>query len=942
MPRFEFVSAMNKLCRNLGMATTSFNDIDEDSPYYTEFSKAKAAGMITGDEKGNANPEDTITRAEIAVIVSRAMRLDPTCVDTSGLVESDVPVWAMPYIALMRDNGIMIGNGDGTFSGYDNLTKEQGYIMADRLAGDKRILSDESCITVQDSDKWHEDWDRPTVTAGKLEGFSANNIEVQPAIRSFSVKVNYVKEGVTFKLFYKKGTEDETQWKRAYDFTYVPSEKAYYTSATMTGNGNGYHGMIYPYVDGVAYDPVSFKWTAQNRDKYDEQYEPYFYSPEDVLIKSTFENASYYVTYTDPDYDGTEVDFETKAVCTAYYKEKGESEYKSAVLNQYDAEHNQFRGSIVELCEDTEYDFKAVITKEGEENITFETTFKTKSSDVSIAKVIKLKDIVKNQKGTLVLEHLSGTPEGYIKIIGDGQTVISGGERKGVTFSKSSNEAVLISNCHYLVLEGFNVTGGGTHGIYVGNHSTEVHIINFDISGWGRETTLAANVGNFEIAPVDEKGNRVNNEAGITLMDVNDILVDRCFIHDPRNKANAWKGPKNGTENGFTWEWAHPAGPTGIFVRGRGNIVVRYCDIIGSDDHRWNDSIEGCDNGYFYGSFGRDSDIYGNTLYGSQDDAIELDGGGMNVRFYKNRTEQNYTTISTAPTKAGPLYIFRNLLFNGGDEYFASAGHMKQGGGSTHSHGRAFIINNTMEQRGDGIRGVGFGDDENRQHHLCTVYNNIVVTNNGNGAITAKHNIRPSDNVYDYNLIATRNSDGSYGAATSTIGNTQFTMPHGSFGLPFYKTLSGADFHLSVFDDTAKDKGMVIPNMTDDFTESSPDIGAYEYKKDDYFLPFRPINMTADKYFVTGNSTITIKTGNIETIDFDVKIVDAIKWLKVTPSTKTFEANKTYKFDIKIDKSKMTRGEEQTVILIKLKNGYSIPITVKAVNPELPKLTVNK
>ncbi len=941
MPRYEFVYSMNELCQNLGMAPTGFNDIDKNSPYYNEFSRAKAAGMITGDENGNANPEDTITRAEIAVIVSRMMRLDPSEADISGLVESDVPKWAMPYIALMRDNGIMIGNGDGTFTAYDELTKEQGYIIAERLAGDKRILSDESCITVQDSNKWFEDWSRPTATAGKLNDFSADNIEVNATVRDFSVKVNYVKNNVTFRLFYKKSAGGSSAWKRTYDFTYVPSDKAFYTGATLMSGGTDYDGLVYPYVDGVAYEPVSFSWKIPDIDTYNDEHEPFFLSLEEVFIRATFENASYYVKYEDSDYNGTEIDFETKAVCTAYYKEKGENEYRSAVLNQYDAEHSQFRGSIVELKEGTEYNFKAVITKAGEEDVIFETTFKTKNSNVPIAKVVQLKDIVKNQKGSLVLQNLSGTPDGYIKIVDNGKTVINGGERTGEAYSKSSYEAVLISNCHYLVLEGFTVTGGGNNSVYIGNNSSDVHVINFDISHWGRKATLAANAHGYEVLPVDEKGSSSDNDSGLYIADVNDVLFDRCYIHDPRGKANAWTGPANGLENGLTWQRVHPKGVRGITVRGRGNVVVRYCDILSSDDHRYNDVISGMGNGSFYGSFGKDADIYGNTLAFAQDDAIETDGGGMNLRFYKNRIEQTYTNISNAPTKAGPLYLFRNLLFNGGDEYFVSSVHLKQGGGSTHSHGRTFIINNTMETRGAGVKGVGYDSDENRQHHLCTAYNNIIVVGNG-AAITANANTRESDNVYDYNAIAVRTENGSYEPANSTRCGVPFTMPNGSFGLPIYKSLSGADFRLTVFDDVAKDKGMVIPNMTDNYTEVAPDIGALEYKKDDYFMPFRPIDMMADKYFITGTGNLTVTTGDIEPIGYEVKIENAIKWLSTTPSKGTFEPNKTYTFNIRIDKSKMTRGEEQTIFLIRLKNGYSIPVTVKAVNPDLVKLVAKK
>ena len=99
---------------------------------------------------------------------------------------------------------------------------------------------------------------------------------------------------------------------------------------------------------------------------------------------------------------------------------------------------------------------------------------------------------------------------------------------------------------------------------------------------------------------------------------------------------------------------------------GRG-YVIRWNDLTGSDEHRFNDVIEACYNKANFGGTGFDADIYGNMLYCSEDDSMEVDSSGRNVRVFDNRFEQYHNGISVAPIVMGPVYLFRNLVVNAGD-----------------------------------------------------------------------------------------------------------------------------------------------------------------------------------------------------------------------------------------------------------------------------------
>ena len=56
----------------------------------------------------------------------------------------------------------------------------------------------------------------------------------------------------------------------------------------------------------------------------------------------------------------------------------------------------------------------------------------------------------------------------------------------------------------------------------------------------------------------------------------------------------------------------------------------------------------------------RDSDVSFNDIWNIGDDAIELDGGGVNIRAHGNRIRNAHSAISLAPIERGPVYVTRN------------------------------------------------------------------------------------------------------------------------------------------------------------------------------------------------------------------------------------------------------------------------------------------
>jgi len=114
-------------------AYSGFSDVPAGSLYYAPVSFCASKGYIDGYPDGTFRPEGFITRAEICVILSRALSLS-----VGGYVSlpSDVPPghWASDSISAVIGGGIMSGYSDKTFRPEKNLTRAELATIAVKAA----------------------------------------------------------------------------------------------------------------------------------------------------------------------------------------------------------------------------------------------------------------------------------------------------------------------------------------------------------------------------------------------------------------------------------------------------------------------------------------------------------------------------------------------------------------------------------------------------------------------------------------------------------------------------------------------------------------------------------------------------------------------------------------------------------------------------------------
>jgi len=91
----------------------------------------KAVGIMTGDDKGNFNPDKMVTRNEMAVVMCNLLGLK-----TGGNHPfTDVPAWAAPYVAACYNNNIIAGVSATQFNGDANVTAVQAGLMVMKALG---------------------------------------------------------------------------------------------------------------------------------------------------------------------------------------------------------------------------------------------------------------------------------------------------------------------------------------------------------------------------------------------------------------------------------------------------------------------------------------------------------------------------------------------------------------------------------------------------------------------------------------------------------------------------------------------------------------------------------------------------------------------------------------------------------------------------------------
>jgi hypothetical protein len=276
----------------------------------------------------------------------------------------------------------------------------------------------------------------------------------------------------------------------------------------------------------------------------------------------------------------------------------------------------------------------------------------------------------------------------------------------------------------------------------------------------------------------------------------------------------------------------------GIWVGGRGNVIAY---------NRVHNTKDGIDTAEIKNAPQFATDIHNNEIYNNYDDGIELDGSWRNVRAFNNRLTSTLTGISIQPVHGGPIYIYRNVLYNVKTEFFKM--HNDPTG--------VLFVHNTCVHHGP----VWFAHGKSMPNN-CYSRNNLMI---GSEGIALDIDMGSKDLDFDYDgfggfsgpyFLKVKTSDGrkilmatpeetrkkspiekhvvavdpakvfAGGLKTPEAKDVKEDGSTGTMGLKVYKP---EDINLQLAPDSgAVDAGEVLPGLNNGFTGKAPDLGAYE------------------------------------------------------------------------------------------------------------------
>jgi hypothetical protein len=457
----------------------------------------------------------------------------------------------------------------------------------------------------------------------------------------------------------------------------------------------------------------------------------------------------------------------------------------------------------------------------------------------------------------------SGTPDNYITLTNyDTETAI-------IDAQNSLNNNIIIGNGSserdYINIKGLTVRNPRLSNILVRNGSSHIVIEDCQIEEPGSSSS-------------GDLTNPVRGEAGISIRkESTNIIIRNNTITRTVGAVASWPNTIDSVDAIYFYSDSSQN-------RGGGHIV--FNNTI--NGNTWWDGISGGSNFAITGMVYRDSDIYNNYITGCADDGIEIEGGDCNVRLWNNRLERDRVGIAFAAVVVGPLYIFRNTLYENGVAF--KCGH--------ESHGQAYLYHNVSYSTGDFFSGMGLGLQQTDSDLRSVKQRNNIIWASGSPFYTSDIDTSSMDLDYDslyrvgtgylikwngtnYNTLAAFSTSTGQEVHGQQIADNKFVNP------------TGGDFTLQS-DSPCIDGGALILGFNDansawPYHGAAPDMGAFEYDSGPS-VPQPPVlNTIGDKAVSAGRLLqFTVSATDPDNDPLTYSASNLPPWATFTPATRTF------------------------------------------------------
>lgn len=136
LTRGQMAVILSRLLNLPAAPSAGFTDVAPDAWYADGINRCAAAGILQGSE-GKAMPEDPITREQAMVMLCRALGIAAEDVGAlAGFSDlSLVSDYARPYVAALVKVGVVKGDANGLLNPLSKITRAEIVTMVDRLVG---------------------------------------------------------------------------------------------------------------------------------------------------------------------------------------------------------------------------------------------------------------------------------------------------------------------------------------------------------------------------------------------------------------------------------------------------------------------------------------------------------------------------------------------------------------------------------------------------------------------------------------------------------------------------------------------------------------------------------------------------------------------------------------------------------------------------------------